>query len=331
MTRRILSIDGGGIKGVFPAALLAAIEESVHGSIADYFDLIVGTSTGGIIALGLGLGFSPRNLLEFYLEFGPFIFEKKSPMAILRWLVGSKYGDKTLHDALTATFHSRKLGESSRRLVVPSFNIDTGEVHVWKTAHHERLERDYLHPAVEVALSTAAAPVYFPIHVLQSGEPLIDGGVWANNPVAIATVEAIGILKWQASDLRILSIGCTTPPLDFYRTNKRSLGLLGWGWRGKVIDVIMRAQSESATGMVQHLLPDRSNLFRISPHVSANRFELDGVDEIESLRGMGYSEARKVLPHLRPIFFDKPAVNDFVPFHKINSDPVVADSPSRRI
>jgi hypothetical protein len=328
MTRRILSIDGGGIKGVFPISFLAAIEQSVGGSIADYFDLIVGTSTGGIIALGLGLGLRAENLLEFYQDFGSHIFQRKWPIGIMGWLVRAKYDGKPLRDALSAVFGSKKLGESVKRLVVPSFNIDTGEVHVWKTAHNPRLERDYLHPVVEVALSTAAAPVYFPIHVLRSGEPLIDGGVWANNPVAIATVEAIGVLDWPASDLRILSLGCTTAPLDFYRTKKHSLGLLGWGWRGKVIDVIMRAQSESAIGMVQHLLPDRHNLVRISPTVHENRFGLDRVGEINSLRGMGNSEARKALPHLRPIFFEKPVLNDFVPFRKINPKSVATDSPS---
>lgn len=72
--RRILSIDGGGIKGVFPAAFLATIEQSVGGNIADYFDLIVGTSTGGIIALGLGMGLTAGEILRFYETHGPSIF-----------------------------------------------------------------------------------------------------------------------------------------------------------------------------------------------------------------------------------------------------------------
>src|SRR5439155_13316865 len=126
--------------------------------------------------------------------------------------------------------------------------------------------------------------------------PLIDGGVWANNPVAIATVEAIGVLGWQACDLRILSLGCTTAPFDIDWGRKHSLGKLGWAT--KIADLFMTAQSVSATGMTQHLLPDRNNLVRISPTVGKNRFELDRVSEIPSLRGIGDSEARKALPQL---------------------------------
>ena len=77
MTRRILSIDGGGIKGVFPASFLATVENSIEGQLADYFDLIVGTSTGGIIALGLGLGLSASDILRFYEDSGPEIFGGK--------------------------------------------------------------------------------------------------------------------------------------------------------------------------------------------------------------------------------------------------------------
>ena len=71
---KILGIDGGGIKGVFPASFLAQIEQSVGRNVADFFDLIVGTSTGGIIALGLGMGFSARAMLAFYMELGPSVF-----------------------------------------------------------------------------------------------------------------------------------------------------------------------------------------------------------------------------------------------------------------
>src|SRR6266478_418870 len=291
MTRRVLCIDGGGIKGVFPASFLSTIEESLGTSVADYFDLIVGTSTGGIIALGLGLGLSASNLLRFYEERGPAIFNGNGQMGRIRQLFRAKYNSQPLKQALSEALGSRRLGDSRKRLVIPSFNVETGEVHVWKTAHHPRLERDYAHSAVEVALSTGAAPTYFPTYKAQSGTPLIDGGVWANNPVAIATVEAIGVLGWQASELRILSLGCTTAPFDIDWGRKHSLGKLGWAT--KIADLFMAAQSACATGMTQHLLPDRENLVRISPMVGKNRFDLDSVEEIPSLRGIGNSEARK--------------------------------------
>jgi predicted acylesterase/phospholipase RssA len=317
MIRRVLCIDGGGIKGVFPASFLSTIEESIGCPAAEYFDLIVGTSTGGIIALGLGLGLSATELLRFYQDRGPAIFNGSRKMQFFRKFVRAKYDPEPLRQCLSEVFGSRRLGESRKRLVIPSFNIETGEVHVWKTAHHPRLERDYLHSAVEVALSTGAAPTYFPTYKAQSGTPLIDGGVWANNPVAIATVEAIGILGWQASDLRVLSLGCTTTPFDIDWGRNHSLGVLGWAT--KITDVFMTAQSVSATGMAQHLLTDRSNLVRISPTVGTNRFEIDRVSEIPSLRGLGDFEARKALPELRSKFFTAPVQEDFAPCHRLDA------------
>jgi hypothetical protein len=315
--RRILCIDGGGIKGTFPASFLATVEDALGGSVSGFFDLIVGTSTGGIIALGLGLGFSAREMLGFYEVSGPRVFGANGGLRRLRWLMRAKYEPSALRMALQDVFGERLIGESVTRLVIPSFNIETGEVHVWKTAHHPRLEHDHKHSAVEVALSTAAAPTYFPTHLTKSGIPLIDGGVWANNPVAIATVEAIGILGWDAADLQVLSLGCTTPPLAFNWGRNHSLGIVGWS--RKIVDVLMTAQSVSAIGMAQHLLADRNQLMRISPTVGQGRFGIDNIDGIAALRGLGEFEARKALPDLRRRFFDFPQAATFVPAHGVGS------------
>jgi len=315
MVRRILCIDGGGIKGVVPASFLAAVEDSLGESVSQYFDLIVGTSTGGIIAIGLGLGLSARQILEFYEVHGPAIFRGDRRLLALRWLLRAKYDSTPLRTALHDVFADRLFGESSKRLVVPSFNVGTGDVHVWKTAHHPRFERDHKCQAIEVALSTAAAPTYFPTYLSKSGIPLNDGGVWANNPVAIATVEAIGILQWPAADVQILSLGCTTAPLDIDWGRSHSLGCLGW--TTKLASVFMAAQSASAIGMVQHLLPDRNQLTRISPIVGKGRFALDGVKSIRELRGVGEFEARTQIPRLRNLFFDYPVTEEFIPFHSV--------------
>lgn len=311
--RRILSIDGGGIKGVFPGSFLATLEQSLGQPIATYFDLIVGTSTGGIIALGLGLGLSARDVLSFYEEHGPSIFRGSRAARALRQIGISKYNSNPLREALRTVFGDRKLGESTRRLVVPSCNLDTGEVHIWKTSHHPRLERDYTASVIEVALSTAAAPTYFPTHRSSAGIPLVDGGMWANNPVGIALVEATGILEWPRDSLRVLSLGCTTTPLSTGVLRNRALGWLFW--RMKVTEVLMAAQSSGALGMATHLIGDRNNLVRISPTVS-EAFTLDNVREIRSLEGLGDSEARKALPFLRPMFFTHPA-DEFVPHHHV--------------
>jgi hypothetical protein len=306
--RRILSIDGGGIKGVFPASFLAAVEETLGlESVGPYFDLIVGTSTGGIIALGLGLEISGRDILAFYEEQGPAIFSGSRKLRGYRSWFRSKYDPLPLRTALGTVFGTKRLGDSTRRLVIPSLDLAKGEVHIWKTAHHPRFQTDYRASEVDVAMATAAAPTYFPTYRLASGIPLVDGGTWANNPIAIAVVEAIGILGWSADELRVLSIGCTSTPLAFDWSSAQSLGKLGWA--SKIVDVFMLGQSSGAMGMAMHLVPDRETIFRVSPVVGP-QFTLDDVRLVPTLKGLGSAEARQWLPRLQATFFERP-VSEF--------------------
>jgi uncharacterized protein len=307
--KRVLAIDGGGIKGVFPASFLAALEQTLNlDNVGSYFDLIVGTSTGGIIALALGLGLSGQDILSFYEQHGPAIFCGSRRLRGYRSWFRSKYDPLPLRSALQTVFGEKRLGDSSRRLVIPSLDIAKGEVHIWKTAHHPRFQTDYRASAVDVAMATAAAPTYFPTHRLASGIPLVDGGTWANNPVAIGVVEAIGILGWAPAELRVLSLGCTSTPLKFDWSRPQSLGKLGWAL--KIVDVFMIGQSSGAMGMAQHLVPDRENIVRVSPVVGP-QFALDDARMISTLKGLGSSEARQWLPKLEAKFFECKA-NDFV-------------------
>lgn len=312
--RKILSIDGGGIKGVFPASFLATVEDSLGERIADYFDLIVGTSTGGIIALALGLGWSAKETLSFYEELGPSIFKGNRIFKWLRGCVLCKYNQAPLKDALESKFGDRALGESAKRLVIPSLNLETGEVHVYKTLHHPRFEIDYKKSAVEVALATAAAPTFFPTHRSSDGIPLVDGGMWANNPVGFAVVEAIGVLGWPTESLKVLSLGCTTTPLNIGAGRTLALGLGYWGL--KIVDVFMAGQSSGSLGIAQ-LLVGGENIVRISPIVAKGRFDLDGYKEMNSLKGLGTSEARKALPGLRSVFFQE-RTEAFEPYRRLS-------------
>ncbi len=311
--KRILTIDGGGIKGVFPAAFLATVEDAIERNIADYFDLIVGTSTGGIIALGLGLGLSAKELLAFYEKHGPTIFKGNRGLRWLRWLGTSKYSKTPLENALKSCFGDKQLGDSKKRLVIPSLNLENGEVYIYKTSHHPRLERDYKEEAVEVALKTAAAPTYFPTRRSSAGTPLIDGGTWANNPVGLSVVEAITLLDWPKSSLKVLSLGCTTEPLNVKFGRNVSLGRLYWAT--KFVDVFMHAQSHASLGTAK-LLAGHENVIRIDPPVARGKFGLDKASEIPSLKGLGESQAREALPKLREIFLGDHA-EQFVPFHTL--------------
>jgi hypothetical protein len=327
--RRILTIDGGGIKGVFPAAFLAALEARIGAPIADYFDLIAGTSTGGIIAIGLGLGITASQLLHLYREQGPRIFPRNNAATrLFRGLLCAKYGNTALRQTLRDAYGERYLGESRNRLLIPSLNLAAERVHLYKTSHHPKLIHDYKVPAIEVALATVAAPTYFPIHMSPEGVPYIDGSMWARNPLGLAVIEAIGVLDWPREKISVLSLGCTSSSLNVSWQKRISLGASYWGAR--IADVFMKAQSSSAIATA-HSLIGSQNLYRISPDTSSYRFTLDGVQHIPLLEALGREEAERQYERLAGTFFAAKA-ELFEPCHKLDlapqaAMPVVASTP----
>ncbi len=307
-TQRVLSIDGGGIKGVFPAAFLAEIERGLPEPLWRYFDLIVGTSTGGILALGLALGFGAQDLLRFYEEHGPTIFGGNRAVSWLRHLGRVKYPREHLEVTLRSVFGERRIGDAKTRLVIPSLHLDTGQVYIFKTAHHASLTTDYRRLAVDAAMATAAAPSYFPVFTLSGNVPLIDGGVWANNPLGVAAVEAIGLLGWKGSEVRILSLGCSKKTFDSGSPRGWHLGRLYWA--KKFIQASFAGQDSAACGTAK-LLVGEENVYRIDPSVSGD-IALDSVKDMGRLIGLGNVEARTAQPRLRPKFFATVA-DAFVP------------------
>lgn len=311
--KRILSIDGGGIKGVFPAAFLADIEETLPEPIYKYFDLIVGTSTGGIIALGLALGMSAFEILEFYKKYGPEIFSGNRFVLTLKQFFYRKYSHKKLKSSLGLTFGDRIVGDCKTRLVITSFNANNGSVCLFKTAHNERFERDFKLKAVEVALATASAPTYFPILINSLGFTLVDGGVWANNPIGVAVAEGLGVLDWQKNEIKVLSLGCTDEPFDIGFLRKWS-GSPSWIWKNRIIETFMIGQSNGALGIAYSLL-GHENVFRINETVKKGKFSLDSAGKISELQAFGNNQARHNAPKLKPIFFRETA-EEFIPFNK---------------
>jgi patatin-like phospholipase/acyl hydrolase len=312
--RRVLSIDGGGIRGVIPASFLASVEETLGESVTDYFDLIVGTSTGGIIALGLGAGLSAGAVRDFYLERGPRIFKGQRQSRALRHVVTAKYDPARLRADLEEVLGDTRIGESKVRLVVPSMNLTTGQVYLWKTSHNDRFERDYKRPMVEAAMATASAPTFFRAFVSETGTPLIDGGVFANNPAGLAAVEAVGVLGWPRDEVAILSLGCGAEPLNVRSAGWWRQGLAGLSF--KVTAIFMAGQSDASCGMATHLIGDRTKFHRVQPALPARRYGLDVAKAIPELSGLGASLARHELPLIRDLLFRSKA-EPFVPHHSL--------------
>ncbi len=192
---KILSLDGGGIKGIYTAELLHQCEEKLSDRkpLVEYFDLIAGTSTGGIIALGLGLGFTTKDIVSFYRDDGRSIFPpSKGVFKKITKYLKTKFEHSELEDALKRRFGTSLLGHSTVRLVIPAFMMPKTEIAVFKTDHHPDFRNDYKTPMWKVARSTSAAPTYLKgLEHKESGRIFIDGGVWANNPVMVALVDAM--------------------------------------------------------------------------------------------------------------------------------------------
>jgi patatin-like phospholipase/acyl hydrolase len=319
---RILSIDGGGIRGVFPAAFLAKLEEHLDAPLSSYFDLIAGTSTGGIIAIGLGLGLSAKDILKLYEEQGPVIFDQHHGVignfvrqrlrGGVHW-IGAKYSSQPLHDALAGILGERRLGESRTRLVVPAWHPMLERVYIYKTAHHPRLETDYRARAMDVAMATAAAPTFLKPHMTADAIELVDGGVWANNPIGVATIEAVGMLNWPAARLKILSIGT----INDVKPSPRWAGKLPMA--SSLARLFMAGQSHSALGTAKILTGDGHDhraIWRVDQTAPAGRYTIDGAARIAEMKNRAFVEAREQLPELRRQFFDR-KTEQFVPFHSL--------------
>ena len=329
--RRILCIDGGGIKGTLPAAFLKALEDDLRKPVGSYFDLIAGTSTGGIIALGLSMGRSAEELLALYEKHGPVIFGQdnaKGPprdwlsMKIWKFKEFCRHVVKPKHDAdilarvLDSVLDGAHIGDARTRLVIPAWDPDRRSPYLYKTSHHPRLTTDYRKAALDAALATAAAPTYFKRHRTADDVGLTDGGTWANNPTAIAVVEAISILGWSPAELRVLSLGCSDE--GYMLPEAPGLAQLN----RQVLYLYADGQSHGALGMAKLLLNhpyDGERLYRYSPKVPQGFFSLDDTSKICRLKGLGASEARNAKPHLSPVFFQEPA-EPFVPFHCLTED-----------
>ena len=311
---QILAIDGGGVRGIFAAAVLAALEADLEQRVADRFDLVVGTSTGGIIALALGAGMTPAEILAFYLAERQRIFPDRLRWRAARHLVASKYRPGPLKAALCEVFGDVHLGASAIPLVIPAYDLAESTVHLFKTSHHPRLRRDHRIPMWQVAMATTAAPTYFPAFRLPGEHSrLIDGGVWANNPAMVGVAEAISMFGRDLSELRVLSLG-TTASRRARPSSLDEAGVLGWVRAPRVVDVLLRGQSVGAFTQVQHLV-GVENAYRLDPAAPEDA-ALDGCDASE-LMAKASHHSRLFSPTFESVFAGHSPV-PYTPFHGVN-------------
>ena len=290
MAFKILSIDGGGIRGIIPAVVLAELERVTGQPASSLFDLIAGTSTGGILALGLakpnenGLPqYSAQDLVGLYESDGAKVFSRSLLHGLLALgsLTRAKYSSTGLEQVLSKYFGETMLSEALTGVVVPSYDIEK-RLPIYFTSYFAKGGRlGFDHKMRLVAQSTASAPTYFPPFKLRTGSEVghlavIDGGVFANNPTLAAFAEATGNGRARLDDLVIVSLGTGqgAQPISLHRA--KNWGLAGWSTR--ILDVVLDSVSESVHHQIYYLLRgtgSQENYYRLQLELEKGERRLD--------------------------------------------------------
>lgn len=295
----ILSVDGGGFRGLFAAHLLKRIEENWEVNWPEKFNMFAGTSTGAILAAGLATGQRAHTLLDFYRRHGKGVFRRQTRFWCgLGGFFSSRYRTDALKSGLRECLPDLTLGSIHVPLLMPSVDIGNGCVHVLKSGYDPEFTRDKSVPLVDAVLSSCSAPTYFDPHDGIAPYQLADGGLWANNPSLAAFIDAQVRCGRSPDSIRILSIGTGTGTVFYPKTLPGLSGRLiarlqGWGlctrWKRKrLLDLILNLQSENTHNMLLLLLRedrhDPKQILRLTFRTDTN-LELDNVHTADDLLG----------------------------------------------
>lgn len=301
---KILSIDGGGIRGIIPAVLLAEIEKRTARPTAYLFDLVAGTSTGGILALGLTIPTTPdtplhtaESLIEMYERDGRRIFSRSLLRKLLTCdnLTWRKYSSKGIEKVLKQYFGDSRLSDALTDVLIPSYAIERGFPFFFKS-RNARVRPDYDFPARHIARATSAAPTYFEPMKLLTGTiahhyTLVDGGVFANNPAACALVEA---RTTHPDDGPYLIVSLGTGSL------MRNLPLAiakYWGavlWVKPLLNIVFDGVSSTVDYQLRQLIPEIPNeckhYYRFQVELNRHNHALDNTspENITALKALAY-------------------------------------------
>lgn len=286
-TFKILSIDGGGIRGIYPAHILQCVEERLQINLFDTFDMIAGTSTGSIIAAGVATGLPAADIVKMYKDNAAKIFRKKQFLCMrgtlkdkIQPMFGSMYDAQSLERVLTNIFQDKKLGDIKKPLLIPSTDISNGCVHVLKSGYCKSFTRDNKVMVKDAVLASCSAPLYFDPYKLDH-YLTVDGGLWANNPALAAVIEAQKKLNICQDDIQILSIGTGHSKTMYGTSASRKWGFIN-GWKHKkFINFILSLQSQSAMNYVQLMLHDEQ-VKRIN-FESDQELPLDDISMLDNL------------------------------------------------
>jgi uncharacterized protein len=285
---KLLCIDGGGIRGIFPIAILLAIEKEFRKPVGELFDVISGTSTGAIIAASAALNTSMEEVMGRYETYGEKIFVRNSKIGLFK----SVYSDRYLRRLLKQAFKEITLGEIQKPLLIPAVDITHGKPYVHRTDFGYSSENELSIKLWDAVLSSCSAPIYFPPNNVNNQYLSIDGGLWANNPSLVCVTEALHHLKTDLADIHILSIGTGQQKIDFTIEEERHWGIRQWlpfhfptlKVTPKLLDLAMDLSSESVSYHCRLLLGD--HYLRVNAELSGE-IPFDDFTNMGKLKELG--------------------------------------------
>ncbi len=300
---KVLSIDGGGVRGIIPAMIVAEIEKRTGQPACELFDLVVGTSTGGILALGLTLPdpddsnqphYTAEEIADLYRNRGKDVFTGGS---ILRSLIDERYPSTGIESVLEDYFGDIRLGEALTDVMITGYEIQRRRPHLFKSNKArsddptERQQHNF--PMRKIARATTAAPTLFEVARLDfEGEDgnylaLIDGGVFANNPALEGYVEAFK--NNRDADILVISLGTGQINVPLSYDQVKDWGLVHWA-RGLLIDLILDGVGRDVGYLMNKLLPEK-RFFRF-------QFDMDKVSPIDDASDKNIAALEKIARQL---------------------------------
>lgn len=321
---RVLSLDGGGVRGYLSAKILFNLETLLNSenneniNIGQRFDLIVGTSTGGIIACALSIGKSAKEIFELYETLIPKVFTP-----ISKGYFKNKYSNEVLRGELSNILGDKELKDVITNLCITSVDVENSSPRFHKSNYSNRNVPRQDEKLIDLALATSAAPTFFPLINTKHSTNLTDGGIVANNPSLVGFIDAMSLAKGEIENISLVSIGtgqqCHMPyDIEDLKNGGKQDWIVDIGKNTKVhriitslknnkskfkaavdyffsrderfsskgspiLELLMDSQSKLAHFQTQFLLNDQ--YIRLNPNLSIT-IELDSVDKVDSLKNL---------------------------------------------